>query len=280
MTYDTLEQAGRPLIHRTFVAAFSDYQVNIEMPFVSFDRMMRRRGFIPRISVGAFDGEKLIGFSLTGLRIYGGILTAYDIATGVVPEYRRQSVTSKVFLRERALLKEKHAEQYLLEVIQTNLPAVQLYTKQGFQIRREFSCFQIDRNRLAQRAQYHAEQSDWMSPEQAKSFWDFEPSWQNSDASVSAVPEAFSSIVVRVGGEAAGYGIIEKKTGDIPQFAVNPKFRRAGVGTSLLVGLTKYTEAEKIRVLNIEAPQEAVPSFLESLGFEYYVRQYEMSLPL
>lgn len=280
MIYHTLEQTDLQLIHRAFIEAFSDYAVPMAPPFEGFERMMRRRGFAPSASIGAFDGDKLIGFSLTGLRESGGIFTAYDIATGVVPKYRRHGVTSAIFIRERALLRQAHANRYLLEVIQTNLPAFQLYRKQGFQIRRDFSCFRVDRSRLTPRAAYRAEQIHRIDPEQAKRCWDFAPSWQNSYASVSAVSEAFHCVVIRLSGKAAGYGIIEKDTGDIPQFGVDPKFRRAGVGTSLLAELAKNTTAQTIQVLNTETPQKAVGLFLNSLDFECCVKQYEMVLTL
>lgn len=280
MIYHTLEQTDLQLIHRAFIEAFSDYSVAMAPPFESFERRMRRRGFAPTASVGAFDGEKLIGFSLTGLRQYGGIFTAYDIATGVVPEYRRHGVTGEIFIRERALLQKGHANRYLLEVIQTNQPALQLYRKQGFQIRRDFSCFRIDRSRLTPRAAYRAGQVDRIDPEQAKVCWDFAPSWQNSSASVSAASEAFHCVVIRLSGETAGYGIVEKETGDIPQFGVNPKFRRAGVGASLFAALAENTTAQTIQVLNTETSQKAVGLFLTSLGFQCYVRQYEMMLTI
>jgi len=241
---------------------------------------MRRRGLVSKLSVGAFDGEKLVGFSLTGLRLQDGLPTAYDIATGIVPEYRRQGITSEIFLRENALLKDKQVSQYLLEVINENLPAVRLYQKQGFQIHRELTCFQIDQRRLTLRSRYPIEKTNEIDWKQEKAFWDFEPSWQNSVASVSAVPEAFVNVVAKFNGEIAGYGIIEPKTGDIPQLAVHPKFRRLGIGTSLLAGLAMNAYAEKIRVLNIDTSQNTVLKFLTALGFERYVSQYEMILPL
>jgi len=280
MIYKTLEQTDLHLLHSAFVAAFSDYQVTMDIAFKDFQQMMRRRGLASELSVGAFHDEKLIGFSFTGLRLQNGLLTAYDIATGIAPEYRKQGITSEIFMRESALLKDKHVRQYMLEVIKENLPALRLYQKQSFQIQREFSCFQIDKSRLILCSKYNTEKTNAIHWEQGKAFWDFEPSWQNSVASISATPEAFITVIARFNDEIAGYGIIEPKTGDIPQLAVNPKFRRLGIGTSLLAELTMNTEAEKIRVLNIEASQNTVVKFLTTLGFEHFVSQYEMILPI
>jgi len=278
MIYHTLEQINLRSLHDAFLLAFSDYQVPMSLSFTDFERMMRRRGLVSKFSVGAFDGEKLVGFSLTGLRLQNGFLTAYDIATGIAPGFRRQGISGEVFKREMAILKSNHVVQYLLEVLKENVPAIRLYQRQGFQIQRGFSCFQIDHRRLTLRSQYQAEKIAVINWGQAKAFWDFEPSWQNSAASVSATPEEFINVVVRIHGEIAGYGIIDSQTGNIPQLAVSPQFRRLGIGTSILAELKTSTVAERIRVLNIEEPNDTVIKFLTVLGFENYVSQFEMIL--
>ena len=147
MTYRTLEQTDLGSLYSAFAAAFSDYQVNMDFSFSRFERMMRRRGLVSELSVGAFDGEKLIGFSLTGLRLWNEIPTAYDIATGVAPDYRKHGITSEIFLREHAILKSKQVGRYLLEVIKENLPAHGMNQKQGFQNQTEFTSLQIDTRR-------------------------------------------------------------------------------------------------------------------------------------
>jgi len=278
MIYHTLEQINLRSLHDAFLLAFSDYQVPMSLSFTDFERMMRGRGLVSKFSVGAFDGEKLVGFSLTGLRLQNGFLTAYDIATGIAPGFRRQGISGEVFKREMAILKSNHVVQYLLEVLKENVPAIRLYQRQGFQIQRGFSCFQIDHRRLTLRSQYQAEKIAVINWGQAKAFWDFEPSWQNSAASVSATPEEFVNVVVRIHGEIAGYGISDSQTGNIPQLAVSPQFRRLGIGTSILAELKTSTVAERIRVLNIEEPNDTVIKFLTVLGFENYVSQFEMIL--
>lgn len=52
-------------------------------------------------------------------------------------------------------------------------------------------------------------------------FWDFKPSWQNSIDSSNAVSDTFIYSIVKVNDDIVGYGIIDKKTGAIPQIAVD-----------------------------------------------------------
>ncbi|SHO48361.1 GNAT family N-acetyltransferase [Anaerocolumna xylanovorans] len=278
--YETLDKISNETLHQTFVEAFSDYQVKIDLPYWKFQQMIQRRGYNPEISAGAFKNQKLVGFALTGLRSWNGKTTAYDIATGIIPECRRQGITSNILAHIKNLLKEKQVEQYLLEVIKTNQPALELYQKQGFQIQREFSCFQLNKNKFIQGGTWEAEKVNRIDFQQVEDFWDCQPSWQNSAASVEALLEAFTCFVVRLDDAIAGYGIIDKKTGDIPQIAVSKSCRGKGIASSIMAELVKTAESERIAVINIETPQNPIENFLTQLGFESHVGQYEMLMKL
>jgi ribosomal protein S18 acetylase RimI-like enzyme len=278
--YKALDKVDSETLYKTFVKAFSDYQVKIDLPLWKFQQMLQRRGYGSELSIGAFKDDMLIGFSLNGFRTWNSKATAYDIATGIIPECRRQGITSSIFLRMKELLKEEQVEQYLLEVIKSNQPAVQLYQKQGFKIQREFSCFQLNKNKFIPREIYKVERVERIDFEQIKDFWDYKPSWQNSAASINAVSETFTYSVVSIDNIIAGYGIIDEKTGDIPQIAVNKGYRGNGIASSIMTEIVKSSESEKISVLNVEANLRPVENFLIKSGFERYVDQYEMLLTL
>ncbi len=281
--YKTLESTTVEVLHKAFVDAFSDYQVKIDLPMWKFQAMLQRRGYTPSISVGAFQGELLVGFILNGSRDWEGKATAYDLGTGVIGEYRKQGITSNILSVLKELLREKGIEQYLLEVIQTNTTAFKLYEKQGFDVLRAFSCFQLHRNLYNPRVTYEVESVerindvDW---EILKSFWDYVPSWQNSAASVNALAEAFSYSIVKIEGVIAGYGIIEKRTGDIAQIAVDKRYRRKGIARSIITDLIEHTEGVKVTVLNVDERDEGMKRFLLDAGFVNAVDQYEMLLRL
>lgn len=278
--YKTLEKTDNQVLYKTFIWAFSDYQIEMNLPFLTFQQMLQRRGYHPEISIGAFKDEILVGFALNGLRKWNGKETAYDIATGVVPEYRREGITSSIFLHLKELLKEKQAEQYLLEVIKSNQPAVQLYQKCGFEIQREFSCFQLNRDQFVVREVHKVEKANGIDFKKAKAFWDDIPSWQNSIASIEAIAKSLTYFVVRFNHAIVGYGIVDKMTGDIPQIAVDREYRRHGIASSILSEIVKIAESEKVRVLNVEINSKLVENFLIQAGFEAYTNQYEMHLKL
>lgn len=276
--YRMLENVEMETIHSAFVEAFSDYQVKIDLPFWKFHQMLKRRGFDPELSIGAFEDERLVAFVLNGYRDWNGKKTVYDLGTGVVADYRRRGITSEMLQRIKEKMKERGIDQYLLEVLQTNQSAVSLYQKQGFQIQRTFSCYHLDKNDLSQSTTHSVESVDIIDLEMLNEFWDFKPSWQNSIESVKAVPEDFHYAIVRNDNIIIGYGIIDKKTGDIPQIAVHKEYREKGIASSILLELAKNTEAIKLSILNIETPLKSMEEFLLKSSFTSYVGQYEMLL--
>ncbi|WP_371363742.1 hypothetical protein SRRS_46270 [Sporomusa rhizae] len=278
LNYKILDKTSTETLHKTFLDAFSDYQVKIDLPYWKFMQMLQRRGYVPEVSIGAFKNEVLVGFVLNGFRKWNGKSTVYDLGTGVIGEYRRQGITSNMLLAIKELLKDKQVEQYLLEVIKSNTSAVQLYKKQGFQIQREFACFQLDKNKCNLITTHKVEHVDSINLKQLTEFLDFAPSWQNSIDSISAIPEAFLYSIVRVDDTIVGFGIIDKKTGDIPQIAVNKDFRGNGIARSIMTDMIKNTESFKISALNVDDQSKSTKDFFLKLGFEYSVGQYEMLL--
>lgn len=91
-----------------------------------------------------------------------------------------------------------------------------------------------------------------------------------------------TAIVARTEGTAPGntlgYGIIETGSGDIPQLAVRKEYRRQGVAAGILHELAKYTTSDELVLLNVDATYPGMHSFLQALGFEHFIDQYEMLL--
>lgn len=284
--YRTLKDTQSETLHTAFIEAFSDYQVELDLPIEKFAKMLQRRGYAPELSIGAFTDTRLVGFVLNGRRSWNGKPTLYDCGTGVVPEFRKQGITSTAFNQVLELIQANRIEQYLLEVIQSNTPAVSLYQKQGFRITRNFACFQIDRHDIetapltptATSVHFEScliDELDWTL---LKTFWDFEPSWQNSIESMTADKGSCVALIARAGEATLGYGIIEKSSGDIPQLAVQKELRRRGIGAELLRRLIQHTESDQAVLLNIDDACPSMHTFLQALGFEHFIGQYEMLL--
>lgn len=282
LDFKTLEDTNIEILHVAFVKAFSDYQVEMNLSLQKFKNMLQRRGYSSRFSIGAFKDGELIGFILNGIRNWSGKIAAYDCGTGVIPEYRKQGITSNMFNKVLSLLHNNNIEYYLLEVIQSNKPAVNLYKKQGFSAIRTFSCYLIEKSLIkdvpTSNIKYETCNIDLINWKLFRSFWDFEPSWQNSIESVIAISNTFEVIIAQNSESIVGYGIIDKSTGDIPQLAVHKDYRRKGIGNNILKELIQYTESQKLCLINVDNKCFSITEFLQNLRFENFADQYEMLL--
>lgn len=111
-------------------------------------------------------------------------------------------------------------------------------------------------------------------------FWDFKPSWQNSIESINAVSDTFIYSIVSINDIIVGYGIIDKKTGAIPQIAVDKNYRGRGIGTSIFADLLIRTESDNISIVNVDSQCTPMKDLLLNLGFKQILKQYEMVFKL
>lgn len=280
MQYQTLENIDISRIHQAFLKAFSDYQVSVGMPLEAFKMMLKRNGFLPGLSVGAFAEGELVGFVLNGVRDWEGEKTIYDLGTGVIPAFRRKGITSVLLELVRNLCLENNIGRYQLEVIQDNENAVSLYKNQGFQVCRALNCYRVEYKEREPRENMawkllHPEK---LSEEQwavLKRFWNYPPSWQNAVDSVCAISESFFYTLAEMNGELIGYGVMSKG-GDLVQLAVKPEYRRKAAATEILYDLQRQTQKQKMTALNVDGRDIVSDSFLRKMGFDIFVKQYEM----
>src|SRR5262249_480501 len=118
-------------------------------------------------------------------------------------------------------------------------------------------------------------QPDW---ELYQTYWDWHPSWQNSINSVIRSKEHKVIVCALENEIRIGYGIIYP-SGDLPQIAVDNRYRRRGIGTNIVLELIKHLDQGKTaRALNIDKSATETKEFLTAIGFEYFISQKEMLL--
>jgi ribosomal protein S18 acetylase RimI-like enzyme len=284
--YSTLENTSVQTLFLAFLEAFDDSPSTKNVSIESFQNMLQIRGYIPNISLGAFEKSShiLAGFILNGFRTWNGKRTVYDILSGTVPLYRRQGIGNTLFEKLKILLRQKYAEQYLTEVKKENATALALYKKQGFKIRRGLSSFKLkkenhNKTTSAYQIEYCTElkQNEW---EQLESFWEFQPSWENSISSINAAQGFMIYVLVRLDNNIIGYGVVDKNTGDIPQLAIHKDYRRNGIAGSIVSALFEKVAMNQLKILNVDDDCDAMKLFLLKLGFENTISQYEIALAL
>ena len=278
ITYRLLSAADTKFLYECFLAAFSDYQVDMRMSREQFEQRLVRDGVRLEISAGAFVDDRMIAFYMNASGMWLGKLTAYDAGTGVIPSFRGQGVAKELFTFLVPHLKAASFSQYLLEVLTANEPAVSLYRKLGFVDTRRLAVFRRTEpvGPLEGGPIRRVEQPEW---ELLKSFWDGYPSWQNSVEAVERIATDRVVVCAYVDERCVGYGVVFRPAASLMQLAVAPAHRRQGIGSRILSALQREV-TETVKVNNIDEELKSTMAFFEANGFKIVLEQYEMMMTL
>lgn len=270
-------------LYDAFSNAFADYEV--QMNQMQLKLMLERRGFRPELSFGAFDNEHLVSFTCNGIGYYKGVKTAYDTGTGTLKAYRGQGLAGKVFQFSLPYLKKAGVKQYLLEVLKSNKSAISVYEKQGFVVVREFSYFTADANDILKRKQEKDRHitisaSNIDSVKRLSSWFEFEPSWQNSFESIGRQKDSFVINTASNNNSLVGFCVFEPFSGDISLIAVHPQFRRKGIATRLLETVLADFKISGLKLINTDKLYPSISHWANSIGLTKRGEQFEMVLDL
>ena len=276
ITYRLLSSADSTKLYECFLEAFSDYQINMRVSQEEFEQRLVRDGVQLEISAGAFDESRMVGFYMNAVGEWKGKRTGFDAGTGVIPAYRRQGIAEQLFKFMVPRLKEASVEEYMLEVLTGNERAVALYRKLGFVEKRRLAVF---RRSVPLTPDVDIEirpvkEPDW---ELFKSFWDGDPSWQNSIDSVERVANERVVLCAYVDEACVGYGVAFKPWASLMHLAVASAHRRKGIGSQILSALQREVSAtESLKVTNIDENLKGTLAFYEANGFKMVLEQFEM----
>lgn len=279
MEIKSLAGVGFDVIFKAFAQAFADYEMQVDR--TQLQVMLKRRGFLPELSFAAFEGDDIVAFTLNGVGLFNGVLTAYDTGTGTVKAYRKQGLATQIFQYSVPYLREMHIQQYLLEVLQHNTKAVSIYTNQGFEVSREFNYF-MQRNDAVLCESKQTENFYSISPISVEALatipylGDFHPSWQNSMESIARTASDFTFLGAFVGTGLVGYCVFDPISGDVTQIAVDQSYRRKGIASLLLAEMRRLNKSENIKVLNTAISCESITAFLQAKNIPVKGQQFEM----
>ena len=275
------------LLYETFQAAFSDYVQDVSgVTETNFVNRTIRGGVDLSASVGVYHESELGGFTLVAIDDFYGHPAAFDAMTGIIKAHRGKGLAKAIFEHAVPQLKEKGVQTFYLEVIQKNEPAVRAYEKTGFTINRELDAFELK----FEQAQLDQELDSRIEirpiPKSAIAdcggFFDWQPSWENSLASIQRVPDKVFSLGAFDQDTLVGILAHHPASNWILSLGVDPANRQQGIGTALLAGL-KEEIGEKVavtRMINVDHGDTGMIHFLKNVGFEFILNQYEMKLDI
>ncbi|SMD34088.1 Ribosomal protein S18 acetylase RimI [Reichenbachiella faecimaris] len=283
LSYRALTRNDLSQMHRSFVEAFSNYQVNMKMSRDAFeDRMLSKLNINFGLSPGVFSGDKLVGFIFQTINKYEGQLAAYNGGTGVIPGYLGQGLTAKMYEFILPDLISNGVEKCVLEVLIDNEAAIHAYSKVGFKKTKTFQCLMLKDGILKKNANQTLEikETRVFSVSEYGSLGEINPSMLDQLSQVRYHLSKETILEYRENEGLLGYVIFQPKNGRITQLAVHYKYRNQGIGAALLTRAHLLSESKTLSVLNIETKEEGAILFFEALGFARDLQQYEMQKQL
>lgn len=279
MTFLTLEKISTDELLEVFNHSFSDYLVPFHLTKEQLENKIKSENIRMDLSAGVFENNKLAGFVLHGYDVINNIATAYNGGTGVIPDLRGKGLTGKMYEYVIPVLKQKGIKKITLEVIQENKPAIQVYQKTGFAIKRTLTCYKGSTTIQNKRQEFEIHPLKDYNWDLLQSFWDWEPSWQNSVTAVSNLQQTNISTGIFKEDKLSGYIIFNPITKRVQQFAVHKAFRKQGAGRLLFENIAAINNNE-ITLINIDDTSTETASFLTKQGLTIFVKQYEMEMGL
>jgi len=273
-------------IIKTFDEAFADYYLKSN---ASCERWLYNRciknGVAFDYSVGAFDGDRLVGITLVGLDDWQGVPAAFDAGTGIVPDFRGGGLAREMFALTVPRLKERGVRLFLLEVLQVNEPAIKAYRKSGFEITRELDCYELPLSEwrpLSDAQTWEIRPIDREQISTFRSHVDWHPSWENSFTSINRIPDKIVAFGAFDGSECVGEIVYYPLLNWSVSLVVSKNYRRQGIATALLTHFLAQLDPAigTVRLTNVDHSDVVMAAFFTSRGFRVFTTQYEMVLAL
>ena len=273
-----LSQVSHSDIHTAFLRAFSDYQIPVKETLEEMAVENMQRGIDYDSSFGAFtDNGELVGFLFCGVRNDEGALRYYDGGTAIIPEWRGRGIGGLLLDTVLADAKSRGAYDFILEVIQDNLKARNLYKSRGFSISRKLRCYK----KLLKGIPLMESFSYTIKTPEIDEFKDvskslslpYIPSWQNTNSSVLSIFEHLITRVLSHGGKPVGYFVLNPQTGHILQMSALEG--SPSIYNELMSLVKTCTMADSVKFINIDESSTFI-TFLEEDDWGRYLDQYEM----
>lgn len=268
--FQNLENSSLLEISQCLNIAFSDYAIPIQLSEQDLAELFTASGIDRSLSFGAFFEGQLVGCMLNSQGIYQGHRAAFDVATGMIPEHRGKGAFAGLLALAKETMKQHQIEQYYLEVLQQNEPAVSLYQRHGFTVTREFAVFSgraTPGKQLPERVQY-VPFSAFEGPKTDKIHQNV-PSYEHADSMLRLCPDLYEVAYIKEQ-EISAWCVYKKETGQIVQLGWERMEDLQEIVQWLLVRYSAVT------VKNIDFTERQLLEMLATMPFQIVATQYEM----
>lgn len=277
MHFTTLEHTPIGEITACMNAAFAEYEIPMQWTEESLLQKMRIEDIDLSLSAGAFDDGTLAGLILMGAD--EGNSRVWDGGTGVLPAYRGQKLTERMFAYILPQLKQRGAKLMLLEVLENNKGAYKVYERLGFTTTRLLHAYKGNIT-PGKPTIYEIETLTQYDTDELLNLCDWQPAWQQMNQRIANRRDSVTTICIKADGQVAAYAHYDAAARRIHQFAVAKQHRRKGMGAALFQHIASESANDPVLIINIDAGCEATNAFLQTIGLEQHISQYEMVMEL
>ena len=267
-----------------FRSAFANYPVRFELSRDDFTKkFVEKLNLDLSFSAGTFFNDKLVGFIFTSISNYEDMRTAYNGGTGVVPEFRGNGLTHKMFEYLLPIFQRNDIKQIVLEVLVNNPAAIKIYQVLGFDHTRNYKCFKLDPMKFhfgkinTEVVIAPTDKAMWST---YCNFFDYHPSYLDSPEMIDKNLRNEIIIEAYFRKKLVGFGIYQPAIGRISQIAVDQSFRNRGIGNSLLRHIYNTSRNKLLTIINVDENSKAFLSFLIKAGFNEELEQHEMRMTI
>lgn len=254
-----------------FLLAFENYYVKMPTDKRYYQERWKASKVDFHLSYGMFDKDKLVGFVIHSIDTRGGVLTAYNSGTGVLPDYRGRNIVKSIYTYALKDLDQNHIRKSTLEVITNNEIAISAYENVGFEKRRTYGCFsgtiKPGPSVPFKIKEIHPDRVSWGELPNQQFY-----SWDNQKESVLEGNYTFFQVLNNKALES--FFIIKPETGYVAQFDI---FKPNGNSWNRLFSAIQSI-SPTIKVNNVDERLIEKTNQLRQVGLDHVVNQYEMEL--
>lgn len=278
MLIHTLSQTLIADLAAVFNKAFEGYFLPIQLSEQQMADKIKSENIRLDYSVGVTVDNQLVGFILTGIDKDHQQTISYNAGTGVIPDFRGQKLTEKMYAFLLPILKKHNIRKHQLEVITQNTKALGIYQHIGYNITKTVSCFKGKIIPPTRESTYDFLSLDLKNDTTVQSFWNHYPTYQNTISSVNRNKELHDTLGIYANKQLIAYVIYAKGSLRIKQFGVHPNYRNNGIGHQLFYEVQKTNPDADLVLINIGNTDDITHSFLRKIGFTVIIEQFEMVL--
>lgn len=275
MHLHNLETTDLEIIATAFNKAFEGYFVPIKLDAQLLADKIKSENIVLECSVGVTINNELAGFILIGIDAENHL--AYNAGTGTIPSARGQKLTEKMYSYLLPKLKNIGIRNHLLEVICENNKALKIYEKLGYSVTRKLICYKGNVSK-PKNLQYKIRETELPNDAEIKTFWNHNPTYQNSTFCIKNNPERHTVLAAFDNGKLIGYILFDKNSLRIKQFGIDNNYRNKKIGHQLFYQVQLQNPDADIVLINIDENDFGTNAFLQKIGFKKLIEQSEMTL--